>query len=114
MSVVRRGNGNCVNLVIKFGKHLPVVLKGSGTLKLLGPGVNFTMGIIDIAQANHLDIIMLCKINRINTSFSTGTNVSGANFTVWCLSPQAGWKNKKTADCSRRFDEVSACIVHVK
>jgi hypothetical protein len=49
---------------------------------LFGPGVDLSVGVIDVAKADHFNVIMLGEVDRINPSLPSGSNVSGANLTV--------------------------------
>ena len=82
VGMVGGGDGNCIDLIVEFGKHFPVILKGGGTLKLFRPGIDFPVGIIDIAEANHFNIFMLGQVDGINPPFAPGADMGGANLTV--------------------------------
>ena len=80
--MVGGGDGNRINLIAQLGKHFPVVLIGGGAGELFGPGVDLSVGVIDVAEADHFNVIMLGEVDRINPSLPSGSNVSGANLTV--------------------------------
>ena len=80
--MVGRGNRNRINLVVQFGKHFAIVLKGGGTFKLFGPGVHFAVGVIDITKSDHFHITMLCKIHGINAALSACPDMGGTDLTV--------------------------------
>ena len=48
MSVIWSGNGDRIDLIVELGEHFPIVLEGGGTGELLGPGIDFSMLIIDV------------------------------------------------------------------
>jgi predicted double-glycine peptidase len=58
------------------------------------------MSVIDIAETDNFHIAVLSQVHGVNTTLSTRSDMGGANFTVWCFSPQTRWKNKKTANGS--------------
>ena len=113
VGMVRSGNGNRIDLVIEFGKHLPIVLKGGGAFELFGPGIDFPVGIIDIAKTDHFDIAVFGQVGGVNAALSSSPDMGGADFAVGRLGAQAGGQDKEAAHGSRSFDEVSTrCIFH--
>ena len=87
VSMIRSGDGNRIDLVVEFGQHFSVVLKGGGTFKLFRPVINFTVGVIDITKSDHFDIVMLGEVSGIHATLTSGTDMGSADFAIGGLGP---------------------------
>ena len=82
VGMVRGGDGYHVDLVVEFGKHFTIILKGGGAFELFGPSVDLAVLVIDVAQSEHLYVFVLGQVGGVDATLASGADMSGADFAV--------------------------------